>query len=81
VKSIGEEVRITYSTREMVEAGDVIVTTTGRGYLVAVARRMRTNRPIPCWALRCVVIGKDLPNVARVHSLVWNSRSRRPRPR
>lgn len=77
MKAFGEPVSITYFAARHIDEGDVMETTTGRRYLVTAARFTTGKRPH--WVLDCIVMfpADENPEGARVHGVVWFSRSRR----
>lgn len=70
----GALVRITYDSRDQVEPGDAIVTTTGRTYVVATVRRQLRGRHRGRWHLGCVVTDGGPPPDVVVHPLRWYKR-------
>jgi hypothetical protein len=79
VKPEGAIVTITYDANpdQGVVAGDALVTTTGRLYLILGAERVATAAVHLRLRLRCVVAGKvAAPQGVTVHPLYWNVRRR-----
>lgn len=79
---LGAVVRIFYDGRQ-VAAGDAIVTTTGRTYVVTSVRVQRRGRHMGRQHLACLVAA-EVPAGARQHQLHWYRRARRgvhPDPR
>jgi hypothetical protein len=70
----GSLVSIYYDARVDVQSGDAIVTTTGRTYLVASARRQQRGKHRGRWHLRCVVADGPPPADVLVHPLRWYPR-------
>ena len=71
---VGAVVSIFYDARRDVVAGDAIVTTTGRTYLVVAVRRQLRGRYVGRWHVRALV-QPEPPAGARVHPLRWYRRS------
>lgn len=69
--------RITYDADpgEAVVAGDVLVTSTSRLYLVVKARKVLSRRHVNRFALETVVI-ESAPPDATTHRLVWYRRGK-----
>ncbi len=77
---IGAIVRVTYHTVEPVAADDVLVTATGRVYVVLGSRKVRSKRSDHLYTLRCL-ISESIPPGARTFTLKWWSRGGRGRER
>ena len=73
--AIGAVVRIFYDGRPVV-AGDAIVTTTGRTYVVASVRVQRRGKHVGRQHLACMVAAAAPPGAKR-HRLHWYRRGRR----
>jgi hypothetical protein len=77
---VGAVVGIFYDAHVEVLAGDAIVSTTGRTYVVVAVRRQARGEHVGRWHLRCLV-ARGPPPGARVHRLRWYPRGRRRAPR
>ncbi len=73
---VGAVVGLYYDAPCDVVAGDAIVTTTGRTYLVVSVRCQRRGKHVGRWHLRCLV-QRAAPPGAHVHPLRWYPRGRR----
>jgi len=73
----GAVVGIYYDARVAVEPGHAIVTTTGRVYVVMVARRQTRGAHRGRWHLRCLVGDEPPPAGTVVHPLRWYKRGRK----
>jgi hypothetical protein len=70
---VGAVVGIFYDARREVLAGDAIVTTTGRTYLVVSVRRQTRGAHAGRWHIKALVQAAP-PEGARVHPLRWYRR-------
>jgi hypothetical protein len=77
---VGAVVGIFYDAPRAVAQGDVLVTRTGRTYLVVSARKQKRGTHVGRWHLRCLVQSAP-PLGARIHPLHWYPRGRRTPPR
>ena len=76
---IGANVAIAYDAPGLEELGPghALVTSTGRTYLVLVARKQTRGEYAGRWHLRCQV-AEVAPAGTTIHPLVWNKRGPRP---
>jgi len=70
----GSEVGIYVDLVDQVDAGDAIVTQSGRTYLVVRVRRQERGKHIGRQHLRCVVAEGSAPEGARIHRIRWYPR-------
>jgi hypothetical protein len=77
--AVGAEVGMYIDCPQEITAGDALMTTTGRTYVVVQARRQQRGKHIGRQHLRCVVADTKPPAGVRIFSLRWYRREPRPR--